>query len=231
MTKMPINSIRSPKRVVDWDAIEPHYRAGIRALKDIGAQFQVSDAAIIKHATKHAWTRNLTGKVQARADALVSAAQVSAEVSESRELTKKAARAQVVEVEANVQARIRLSHRALIGRTRKLVEDMLAELEVQSISGDQLRSLLAGIADCSEEGVNQAKELAKLLERTLKLGDRAAVLKTLVESLSRLVAAEREAYNIGNDVELADPFSEFLRGLQARAVPVVDDPLDVPSDA
>lgn len=43
---------------VDWDAIEPHYRAGIRALKDIGREFDVSDAAIIKHARLHDWARS-----------------------------------------------------------------------------------------------------------------------------------------------------------------------------
>lgn len=224
MATKPVNPIRTPRKTVDWDAIEPHYRAGIRSLKDIGTQFEVSAPAILKHAERHQWTRNQAGKVQARADALVNAALVNAEVNETTKTARKAAQAQVVEVEATVQARIRLAHRAAIGRSRELVANMLAELEVQSVSGEQLRSLLAGIADCSEEGVAQAKELAKVLERTLKLGDRAGVLKTLVESLSRLVAAEREAYNIGKDAELTDPFSEFLRGLQARAVPVVADP-------
>ena len=224
MATKPVNTIRTPRKVVDWDAIEPHYRAGVRTLQDIGSQFGISHAAILKHANKHQWTRNQAGKVQARADALVAAAQVTAEVTKATAVTKAATQAQVVEVEATVQARIRLAHRAAIGRSRELVANMLAELELQSVSGEQLRSLLAGIADCSEEGAAQAKELAKVLERTLKLGDRAAVLKTLVESLSRLVAAEREAYNIGKDAELTDPFSEFLRGLQARAVPVVADP-------
>lgn len=45
------------RKQIDWDAIEPHYRAGIRSLKDIGAEFEVSDAAIIKHAKRDGWVR------------------------------------------------------------------------------------------------------------------------------------------------------------------------------
>ena len=41
----------------DWDAIELHYRAGIRSLRDIAAEFQVSNPAIIKHARKHGIVR------------------------------------------------------------------------------------------------------------------------------------------------------------------------------
>ena len=62
----------------------------------------------------------------------------------------------------------------------------------------QLRSLLAGIADCPEEGVACQGVGAKVLDRTPQTGRSRGRAKTLVESLSRPVAAEREAYNIGS---------------------------------
>lgn len=110
---------------VDWDAIEPHYRAGLRSLKDLGAEFEVSDAAIIKHARAKGWDRNLKAKIQAKADAKVSAAMVSAEVSETKALTE----AVRIEVEAEVQARIRLTHRTDIGKYRAMGMNLAAELE------------------------------------------------------------------------------------------------------
>lgn len=47
---------------IEWDLIEPHYRAGIRSLKDIGKEFEVSDAAIVKHAKKVGWVRDTTAR-------------------------------------------------------------------------------------------------------------------------------------------------------------------------
>jgi len=55
------------KRTIEWDLIEPHYRAGIRSLKDIGKEFGVSDAAIIKRAKRDGWVRDLAAKIQAKA--------------------------------------------------------------------------------------------------------------------------------------------------------------------
>ena len=69
------------QRVIDWDLVEPHYRAGIRSLADIGKEFLVSDAAIIKRAKRDGWARDLAAKIKAKAVAKVSAAAVSAEVS------------------------------------------------------------------------------------------------------------------------------------------------------
>jgi hypothetical protein len=73
-----------PKRIVDWNDIEPHYRADLRSLKDIGREFEVADTGIIQHARRENWTRNIKAKVQAGADALV-----SAEVSAAKSRTKK----------------------------------------------------------------------------------------------------------------------------------------------
>ena len=42
---------------IDWNAVELEYRAGIRSLRAIGAQFGVSDAGIIKRAKRDSWVR------------------------------------------------------------------------------------------------------------------------------------------------------------------------------
>lgn len=51
--------------------VEPHYRAGIRSIKAIPAEFGVSRAAIDKHAKKHGWTRDLRPTIQHESDRLV----------------------------------------------------------------------------------------------------------------------------------------------------------------
>jgi hypothetical protein len=42
----------------DWEAIESAYRAGVMSLRDIGAQYGVSEGAIRKKAKKLEWVRN-----------------------------------------------------------------------------------------------------------------------------------------------------------------------------
>lgn len=118
----------SDKRVrVDWDALEPHFRAGIRSLKDLAREFGCSDAGIIKHGRDAGWVRNLTGKIQAKANAKVTAALVKAETGETQ-LTE----AICVEVEAQVQARIRLSHQQGLTKLRERVERLIERCETDS---------------------------------------------------------------------------------------------------
>lgn len=185
------------RKVVDWDGVAVHFRAGVRSLKDIGGEFDVSDAAIIKHARRQGWTRDLKGKIQARADAKVSAAMVSAEVSAQTKVTEQL----TVEIESTVQARIRLGQRKDIGRARTLAMQLLAELEHQTGSNDlyqQLFELLddpAG-ADDSAAAKERHRKRREVFERALSLGGRTKTMKDLGDTLKTLVGLEREAYGM-----------------------------------
>lgn len=158
----------SDKRArVDWDALEPHFRAGVRSLKDLGREFGCSDAGIIKHAREAGWVRNLTGKIQAKANAKVTAALVKAETGETQ-LTE----AICVEVEAQVQSRIRLSHQTMLTKMREQVDALITELQ-----GENLKTRLFG-------------------------------LKSLSETVAKLVPLERQAYGV--DTMVADPTEKTI---------------------
>lgn len=187
---------------VDWDGLEPHYRAGIRSLKDIGAEFEVSDAAIIKHAKKAGWTRNLKAKIEAKAAAKVSAAMVSEEVSAEAKLTE----ATVVEVESTVRARIELAQRRDIGRGRSVVTALLSELEDVTIGQDRLETIFELLNDPEgedEDGSSAAKDrvrkLREAFERAMSLTNRSGTAKSLAESLKVLIGLERQAYKMDAD--------------------------------
>lgn len=205
------------RKRVDWDVVGVHYRAGIRALKDIGNEYGVSDAGIIKHANKVGWTRDLKGKIQAKADAKVSAAMVSAEVSALTKITEQV----TIEIEATVQSRIRLAHRGDIGKLRVMVMHMSAELERQNLDPELFKELVLlaagiekgqGIADITDEKQKAtAKLMMESLRKTLALSSRTTNLRSLVDSFGRLVALEREAYGIKSDEpNTQDEFSSML---------------------
>ena len=180
---------RARRARVDWEAVEPHYRAGIRALKDIGAEFEVSDAAIIKHARVNGWDRNLKAKIQAKADAKVSAAMVSAEVSAQTKITE----AVRVEVEAEVQARVRIGQRKDIQRSRTLCMTLLGELESQTGNLPGLQDLGEMLRNPDNNGADKVNDIYRAV---ISLPERTKTMKALAESLKNLVALEREAFGI-----------------------------------
>lgn len=178
-----------PRARVDWDALKPHYCAGVRPLREIGEQFGCSDAAIIKHATKNGWERNLKAKIQERADKKVAAALVAQErgSSPAAKLTEEVR----VEVEAEVQARVRQSHRTDINRSKSVANRLMESLELDTT-------------------------LAKP-KHTLK--EWAGIFKQLVDGQRTLVSMEREAYGIAHlQEDPDDPAQQVDHVAGAKAI-------------
>jgi RNA polymerase-binding transcription factor DksA len=171
----------------------------------------VSDAAIVKRAKRDDWSRDLRAKIQAKADAKVSAALVSAEVSEKAALTEKV----VVEVEAQVQSRIRLAHRADIGRGRTLVMNLLGELETVTGARELFEQLGELMANPDDKGA--ADKLNEAYHKVIGLSGRIKGAKELAEALRTLVTLERQAYGIGEDSNGGGDYERMLEEVH-RAV-------------
>lgn len=214
--------MESTRKVVDWDSLSIHYRAGIRSLKDIGSEFDVSDAAIIKHARKEQWTRDLKGKIKAKADAKVSAAMVSAEVSAQTKITEKI----TIEVESTVQARIRLAHRTDVGRSRTLAMRLLEELEIQTKQVPELAQLGALMYAHDKNGIDKLNEL---YQKVISLPGRTKTMKDLGDTLKTLVGLERQAFGLDETPASAiDPLTAMLQKIaeanNSAFQPVANDP-------
>jgi hypothetical protein len=183
-----------PKPQVDWERIELDYRAAIKTLRQIADEHGISHGAINKRAKRDGWERDLTEKIQAKADALVSKAAVSKTVSKEG----RAAETAVIEANAQTQASIRLAHRADIERTRRLCMRMLAELEQQSTAPELLGEVAEILASVPPEEMTKAQraKLADAAARAGSLQSRSSTMRSLSESLKSLVALERQAYGI-----------------------------------
>ncbi len=191
---------------VDWDAIEPHYRANTRPLREIGAEFGCSDAAIIKHAAKAGWERDLGAKIKAKADAKLAAALVATERADQP--AAKLTEAVRVEVEAEVQARVRQSHRTDINRSKRIVNRFLEALESVEI------------AEAPSEALRKARKAATELPPILSLKEATTIFKQLVDGQKVLVSMEREAYGIAHlqeDPEDAAAAMDPVQGAKAIA--------------
>lgn len=59
------------KRQIDWEKIELDYRAGIKTLRQIADEHGISHVAINKRAKRDGWVRDLSAKIDKKADELV----------------------------------------------------------------------------------------------------------------------------------------------------------------
>jgi len=201
------------KVAIDWELVEVHYRAGIRSLKDIGAEYGVSDAGILKKAKKEGWTRDLAAKIKAKADAKVSAAVVSAEVSAAKALTENT----VVEANAELQYRIRMSHRTDIARVKNLLIMLLAEAEHQGANVALYQELGELLFQPDDKGTDKLNEIYR---KAMSLPSRVGVLKQITETLALLIKLEREAFGIDAVQPVSGLEEKFLAVIKSSPVNV-----------
>jgi hypothetical protein len=184
---------------IDWAAIKPHYRAGVRSLAQIAKQFGCSHVAILKHAKKHGWARDLKPQIVARADQLVTKAQVTGAVTAD-------SLADRITIEANAQAlaMVQLSHRAGGAKYRERNLCMLTQLDCVDDNPElfvQIRDMLEAIEteECATPTPEQQQQMRDAIAVVANLPARAKLLKDLVDSYSRIVAIEREAFGLNSE--------------------------------
>lgn len=178
------------RAAIDWERIELDYRAGVKSVREIGGEHGVSHTAINKRAKAEEWTRDLSAKIKAKADAKVSKALVSSEVAAETKITE----AKVVEVESEVQARIRLAHRQDIAKSRALAMKLLGELAAVTDEGDLIEQLREALGDGEKPETKQ--RLYDAWQRVMALPSRTKTMRDLAETLRCLVGMEREAYGM-----------------------------------
>lgn len=184
------------KKTPDWERIEQLYRAGVLSVREIGAACGVSHTAINKRAKAGGWDRDLQAKIKAKADALVSKAEVSRQVSTETLATERA----IVDANAKVIADVRLAHRNDIGRSRELANKLLDELEDLTEERGTLRELIEQLKE--NEDVDTA--MLELASKMSSLPTRTKTMKELAETLKHLILLERQAYGMDQAPEEED---------------------------
>ena len=185
------------KAAPDWERIELDYRAGIKSLREISDGSGVSHVTISKRAKKAGWVRSLTAKIQAKADDLVNKAGVNSCVNAVNAVSER----QIVEVNAEAIATIKLAHRKDIHRKRAIVTRLMDELEAQV--GPENAALLSDLGEMMRSPDESGQDrLNDLYRKIVSLPERAKTAKTLAETLRITVDMERQAF--GMDAKGAD---------------------------
>lgn len=189
------------RRQIDWEGVEPEFRAGKRTLRDIGKEFGVSEGGIRKKAKELGWERDLSAKIDAKAEALVRKAEVRSEYASEQE---------IVDTNAQIQAAAQLAERADIKRARNIVNTLFAEVEAECDNKDDFARL--GEILRSEDPAGQDK-LNDLYMATISLPQRVKSAKLLADALKVLIELERKVLRIKDDTSLEDVAKKFGEGV------------------
>lgn len=182
------------KKAPDWERIEQLYRAGVLSLREIAVACPgPNHVAIARRAKKFGWVQDLSGKIKARAEDLVTRHSVTEDVTAKRAVTDRL----VIESNAQAIADVRLSHRGDIARGRRLTNKLLDELEGLTDNRDLFEELGELMRNPDDNGQDKRNDL---YQKVIDLPARTKTMKELAETLKTLVGLERQAYDI-----VADP--------------------------
>lgn len=199
----------------DWEAIERAYRAGLLSVREIAASCGVSHTAIQKRAKANGWERDLKAKIKAKADSLVAKREVATQVASKSVETER----EIIEVNAEVIANIRMAHRGDISRCRSLTNKLLDELESLTDEQGTIKSLIKQFKEGDHEDGEAMADMLALANKIGALPNRTKTMRELAETLKTLIALERQAYDLdtksaGND---ADELSKMMDDLSKDA--------------
>lgn len=182
------------KTAIDWEAVEREYRSGLRSLKDIGAEFGVSDAGIIKRAKRDGWVRDRSKKIMAKAEALVSEKEVSTKVSAQTKITER----QIVETNALMIAEKVISQREDVKRARSIVQKLFAEVEAECDHKEDFANIGELLADPDANGRDRLNDAYRA---AISLPERIKSAKALADALKVLIELERKVLRISDAPE------------------------------
>ncbi|VUZ24105.1 Uncharacterised protein [uncultured Comamonas sp.] len=228
-TKKPATTKLAGKAAPDWERIELDYRAGIKTLRQIADENGISHTLVARKAKQFGWTRDLSAKIHAKADELVSKEAVYKPVTTETRIAER----EVIDANARAVADVRLAHRKDIHRARKLTNALLDELEQQT--DPETLEALRELGDFMRRPDDNGQDkLNDLYHKVISLSERSKTMKTLAESLQKLVDMERTAFGMDKDVEqksdaLASLLGRISAGNSSGFAPVADDPERRPS--
>lgn len=182
---------KSPEKkpAVDWERVESDYRAGLLSVREIAAAHGISHTYINTRAKKFGWTRDLSKRIQDKAESLVSKAVVSNVVSTEKLETDAA----IVAANAEVIANVRLNHRKDISKFRALALSLLTELESQTSEPGLFEDLGVILRQEDEKGQDKRNDIYL---KVISSAGRIDSTKKLAETLKILIGLEREAYGL-----------------------------------
>lgn len=191
------------RKTVDWDAMRPDWVAGIKSVLQLSSEYDVSRAAILKHWKNAGVERNLADKIKAKADALVTRASVTHEVTSNNGLTE----SEIINANAQNNAAIQINERKDVTRSRNIVMKLVDELEEQIDCKEEYVQLGEMLRNADQNGNDKLNDIYM---KVISLPGRVDSVKKLSDSLKTLIDLERKVYKIDGD-DTGGTFEDWLK--------------------
>ena len=216
MTK---NTTKPRAAAVDWLIVEKDYRAGIKTLRQIADEHGITHGAINKRAKRDGWDRDLSGKIQAKAETLVSKAVVSNAVSKESLVTER----QIVEANAHAVAHVDLTNRKDVLRGMDVSRQHIEELA--ALNDPTFRDRLVWLGEVMDEsGLDDetgklVKDKANELYRyIIDMPGRVKMAKEVAAAVGVYVPMMRKIYKLDAEAkEGASSIEDLLRAMGAAS--------------
>ena len=189
------------KKKIDWEKIEVDYRAGVKTLREIADEHNITHGAINKRAKRDGWERDLTAKIKAKSDFLVSKSLVSSEVSKERRILE----SDIINANATNSASIQIAERKDVSKARDIVMSLFGELEHQ-VNNKELYEKLGEIL----EEQNESK-MVELYRKVSSFAGRVGSMKSLSDALKTMIELERRVYKIDDQSSDHETYEEYLK--------------------
>lgn len=197
-------------KFIDWEAIEKHYRAGLKSLRTIGDEYGITEAAIRKRAKRDLWTRNLEEKIQLRAQEKVRKALVR---KPGTQLTRES-ETRTIEDYSTVVSAVDLRQREDVQMAMDTARGMLVELA--TLSRPDLMSMLERFADEFDESSPAYKDKANEMYRyIISLPGRIKMAKELAATHGVYVPLQRKIYKLDDDASSKSSVDDLLERIGA----------------
>lgn len=183
------DDVKAQRKPVDWEAMEPEWRIGIKSVLQLSKEYGVSRPAIDKHWAKEGIERDLSARIKAKADALVAQATVAPEVAQSRRETERS----IVDASATMIADKVINQRTDILRARSIVQKLWALVDAeldQPAEFAQLGEILRSEDEFGNDKLNDMYRAAIGLPQQVKN------VKLLADALKVLIELERKVLKI-----------------------------------
>jgi hypothetical protein len=199
-------------RQIDWERIQIDYCVGIKSIREIAAEHGIRDGSIRSKAKTHGWKRDLTSRIEAKADRLVQEAFV-------REANPTATDEAVIEATAHAQASVRRKLRDRASRLNDFADGLLSELEAMTVHADDF-ARVGEMMRCPDEFGKD--KLNDVYMAAASLTGRVQSGRTVAEMMKNAFTLEREAYGISTadeqntNAQGKGLIDAFVAELQAR---------------
>ena len=190
--------------------MEQHYKAGILSNLKIAKSIGMSEAFVRKWAKRLGWERTLHRDVMRKAQEKL------AQTADPHRESHVTFDGEAVDTASDMVVAVVREQRGVLGNARKLAEQFVKELAILSEYPEEMDRIAQIVAIEETMDEESARKRLATFRKILNLDGRTKTLTNLAMALSRVIEAERKAFNLDGEMGGAPNDGKGLGGVMVE---------------